>query len=115
MNSLGPYSHTGRAIADDDELQREREATLGPAASKPPRGGPRLQDWDQFDELRAVIIDAAERVAVTVAQANTAKGQARPKYRPTKRPRTAAQRAEYRRDMDVAREIVAEATPWAQL
>lgn len=112
VGRLGPYTHTGRAIADDDDLQRDREARLGVEMARARQRRPRLTDWDQFDELRATINDAAERIAVNAAR--TAGVKPPPRFRPTTRPRSAAERAEEQADVRVAQEIMAEATPWAR-
>lgn len=113
VERLGPWSHTGRAIADDDDLQREREARLGVKAAAKRSGRPRLQDWSETDEILATLRDVAERISVTVVQVNTEKGKSKPRFTPVRRPRTAVDRAELRRDLDTVSEIVAAATPWA--
>jgi hypothetical protein len=106
---MGPWTRTGRALADDDELFARQYG-----ADRPPkRGRPRLSEWDQFDELCATLRDAAERLAVVIASQNIPKGKSRPKFKPELRPRTASERAELMRDVATVAEIVEMATPWA--
>ncbi len=108
VNTLPAWSHTGRAMADDDDLQRFRERKFGPT----PAAGPRmtLSGWSEFDELLATINDAANSIKVTIAQSVTERGKPAPKFKPHRRPLTAADRAERRRDRDTVNDIVAIAT-----
>jgi hypothetical protein len=112
VEGFGPWTHTGRAIADDDDLQRDREDRLGLAKAGRSRR-PRLTEWSETDEILATLRDVAERISKTVVQVNTPKGKSAPKFSPQFRPKSAHERAERRRDLDVVTEIVAAATPHA--
>lgn len=109
IQHLDPWTRTGRAIADDDELHRML-AVGGRSRSK--RRRPAMSEWTRDDELLATLRDVAERIATTVASANTMKGQPRPRFKPELRPRNAADRAELMADLQIVAEIVELATPW---
>lgn len=108
---MDPWTRTARAIADDDELFRLLHPTGRP---KTGRRRPTMGEWDRHDELLATLRDVAERVATTIAAVNTPRGRSAPRFKPEPRPRAAADRAELMRDLQTVREIVAEATPWAE-
>ena len=112
VQHLDPWTRTGRAIADDDELYRMLSDAGRHGRSK--RKRPAMSEWTRDDELLATLRDVAERISAVVVSVNTPKGQARPRFRPELRPRSAADRAELMRDLGVVAEIVALATPWAE-
>lgn len=110
VQRLGPYTHTGRAIADDDELARRRdEANGGKPGARP--GRPNLRSWERFDELTATITDVGNLIRTTLVQVNTQKGQPAPKFKPTKRPQTADDRRERMRDLETVSDIVSMVRP----
>jgi hypothetical protein len=89
-------------MADDDELQRYREEHT-PSHGKPRPA--RLTEWTALDELISTIVDVGNMIRTTIAQANAPKGK-RYTFKPTRRPKTAAQRAEARKERDTVAEIV---------
>jgi hypothetical protein len=107
---MDPWTRTGRAIADDDDLFRLQIEH----GAKPKNRRPRLTEWTRDDEMLATLRDVAERIATTVAAVNTPKGQPRPKFKPERRPRGAADRAELMADLQTVADIVELATPWAE-
>jgi hypothetical protein len=108
---MDPWTRTGRAIADDDELYR----LLNPSgtSSRTRRRRPQMAEWGWQEELLATLRDVAERVSTTIAAQNTPRGRSAPRFKAEQRPRGAADRAELMRDLDVVAEIVEAATPWA--
>jgi len=57
------------------------------------------------------VIDGFSLLQVAIASASTPRGKPAPKFHPTPRPKTAAERAEKRRAESVHSEIVAAALP----
>lgn len=108
VEHLPPHSHFRRALADDDDLQARIDAQ-----PKPPRrrSGPSLRDWDEHQELRAALADGFALVQQAVGASVTPKGKSPPKFTPVRRPRTAADRAQRRREEAVHAEIVAQVLP----
>jgi hypothetical protein len=109
IQHMDPWTRTGRAIADDDELHRMLVVDGRPRSK---RRRPAMAEWNRDDELLATLRDVAERIATTVAAVNTPKGSPRPKFKPELRPRNAADRAELMADLQIVAEIVELATPW---
>jgi hypothetical protein len=107
IERLPQLSHYARALADDDELA-ERAASYGQG---PPRGRPPLHSWEPIDEVLATIADGVNALRNTIVAVNTPKGKKVPPLTTAKRPMTAAERAEARRDRIALDEIVAIATP----
>lgn len=103
VNRLPAWSNFGRALADDDELHRWREDQRGPKTPEKPR---RISDWTDFDELIATITDLGNALRTTIIAANSEKGKG-PKFKPLARPKTAAERAEARRDRETVADIIA--------
>lgn len=107
VDTLPAWTNTGRAMADDDELQRYREQHA------PSHGAPRparLTEWGPFDELIATIVDVGNLIRTAIAQANAPKGKRYP-FKPNRRPKTAAQRSEARQEREAVAEIVALVLP----
>lgn len=102
VDTLPAWSRTGRAMADDDELQRYREQR-GVSHSRP--RPPRITEWSDFDELIATITDVGNLIRTTIAQANAPKGK-RYQFKPHRRPKSAAERAAARRERETVEDIV---------
>jgi len=109
---MEPWTRTGRAISDDDELYRLLNPTGTSKRQK--RRRPEMAEWGWHEELLATLRDVAERISTTIAAQNTPRGRAAPRFKPEMRPRGAAERAELMADLRVVADIVAEATPWAE-
>lgn len=102
VRRLPSWSETKRAMADDDELQRYREEHAPKTSARRP---PRLTEWTLADELFAALADTTNAICVAVGQSVSPRGKG-PKFKPGRRPLTAAERAERRRDRDTIAEIV---------
>jgi hypothetical protein len=107
---LPPYSHYKLALTDDDDLQRYREARYAGQKMPPPRP-PTLDSWTETDEIIAVLHDGFGILHHTLIAINTDKGKKPPKFVPARRPRTAAERAESRRDREQLDELRAKLRP----
>lgn len=110
VDNLPAWSRTGRAMVDDDELHewRERRRAEQGLSARPPL---RMRDWTEFDELIQTVHDAANAIRITIAQVNTPKGRNAPTFKAGKRPLTAAERHERRKDRQVVADIVAQLLP----
>jgi hypothetical protein len=107
IDRLPTLSHFQRALADDDEVA---DAALRRGHGSR-RGRPPVTEWDQFDELLATIADGVNSLRQTVIAVNTPKGKKVPPLTFAKRPLSAVERIERRRERAVLDEIVAKATP----
>ncbi|GEL19364.1 hypothetical protein [Pseudonocardia asaccharolytica] len=95
-------------MADDDELHDARAPAAGRGSG---RRGPALESWSALDELRADLADGFNLVQHAIVAVNTPKGKPRPKFTPARRPKTAADRALRRQQLQVHEEIVAAVLP----
>lgn len=109
INNLPPHSRYKLALEDDDELREEVIAYYG--GKMPPSRPPSLDSWTAMDEMLAVITDGLNAVQHAIIAVNTPKGKPRPKFTPVRRPKTAADRAESRREWRTHQEIVRLALP----
>ena len=106
---LPPYSRYKLALVDDDDLQRWREERYK-GKTMPPRR-PRLDSWTIYDELLNALHDGFGMLRYTIQAVNSEKGKRPPKHDPAKRPLTAADRAESRRDKDAQADILRKMLP----
>ncbi len=112
MQSLPSHSHYRRAVADDDDLQQEIERHA--ARSGTEVGGrrrPSVRDWTEHDELRACLTDVGNLIQQAIGASVTPKGKSPPKFKATRRPLTAADRAQHRREQATHSEIVSQMIP----
>jgi hypothetical protein len=100
---LPPHSRFKHAVADDDELQRWREDRF--KGRVPPARPPRLSEWTVFDDIMTTLNDGFSLLRHTIVSVNAEKGKRPPAWKPTRRPKSAADRAESRRDMDTVMDI----------
>lgn len=103
IDRLPEHSHYQRALADDDELQRQ----FGSAGPRKPT----LRAWSAERELRATLYDVASLIQVAIVSVNTPKGKQAPRFKPVRRPETAADRDERRRLLDMHRHNVRKLLP----
>lgn len=108
-DNLPPYSKYKLALANDDELQRYRERRFN--GKPPPPRPPSLADWTVEDEIMTVLHDGFSMIRYTLVALQTQKGKSPPKFTPARRPMTAAERAERRRDQDAHHDILRKARP----
>ncbi len=107
IDRLPQLSNYARAIQDDDDIaDRLSDRGHGPKRARPP-----MSQWEPLDELLATITDGVNALRQTVIAVNTEKGKKVPPFVPTRRPLTAAERAERRRERETIDDIVALATP----
>lgn len=92
-------------MQDDDDLLPDRK----PEELK--RTRPALRSWSADAELRATLYDVAGLIQTAIVAVNTPKGKQAPKFRPTKRPETAVDRAERRWAVEMHAEIVGMVLP----
>jgi hypothetical protein len=115
VNHLPGYSATGRAMADDDELAAWREQQMTPAQRARGPRPPKVTEWTFGDELLTTMVDMATAIRTTLVALQTPKGRQAPKFKPARRPITAAQRIERRKEQQTVADIVAIARPRAAL
>lgn len=109
VENLPPYSKYKLALSDDDEIQRWRERRFN--GKTPPPRPPSLDSWTVEDEIMGVLHDGFSLLRNTIISVNLPKGKQAPKFKPAKRPVTAAERAERRRDRDIHESIVRKVRP----
>jgi hypothetical protein len=110
LDRLPALSNYGRAVQDDLEVG-ERLADRGHGTEAAKHRRPDMSGWTELDELLATISDGVNAIRHTVIAVNTQKGKKVPPLVTTKRPLTALERAERRRERQVLDDIVAQATP----
>lgn len=111
VNHLPSYSATGRAMADDDDLAEWREQQMTPAERARGPRPPRITEWTLADELLATMADMTTALRTTLVALQTPKGKQAPKFKPMRRPLTAAERVEKRRELQTVAEIISIARP----
>ncbi len=98
IGRLPEHSQYQLALADDDDLAT---GTTGGPRRRPP-----LRAWSAERELRATLYDVATLIQVAIAAVNTPKGKSPPKFKPTPRPETAADRVRRRLELETHDQIV---------
>jgi len=103
VDRLPEHSHYQRALEDDDELHRRHP----PATARRPS----LRSWSADRELLATLHDVASLIQVAIVGVNTPKGKKAPKFKPVRRPETAADRARRRRELEMHADNVRQLLP----
>ena len=90
-------------------MQRWREQRY--RGKPPPPRPPSLRSWTVHDEILAAIHDLGEVLRTTMIALEMPKGKKAPSPKFAKRPKTAAERADSRRDREMAEGIVRQVLP----